>query len=664
MNKLSFIPLPGEDESSISLMYRCCEKNGYRTLLDINRQFHLRMHTPGTCLWKGCRSYKLLTDQDQVTAEEADKIATAFFEIKSNGRDTCIVYKGINFSGHSLRQNLALCLSCCRSGMLNNMHMFNWSDTCPIHHERYITSCPACLKPLNWLELRDYHCTCGHDLRMSSSVVEAADHHELISQALASHDSHFFNLAEDCIAAFQHFRTTNNNSVITNSCFQIASGGRQNFFEAIGKIQELYPSLHRRAILTPLLCSKNEYLRTHAIQYLYQAQQSKPQSHDPNCDCSKINFRFADAITLTCSIHNRAQLISEGLLEIDPTAPKYRCLTHSGNLCEMLWNISDVQWDTIDCLPDSKQEANLITLNDASSLLEIPITYVATFAKAGYFKSLKLLTHKQALVSMQEVQQFANTYITAAQIAKTSGLSYRHIHSLLASSPCEVVMLPFRLQIKIYYRASIPESLTQYLDKSSNSSLEALAESVMTFADAAVQLDLDVKDMRLLADMGIIEAKFYRGKSDAPTRKYCVGSSLPSAITWRSNFIKLHDLAKKMKCSAKMALNLYIKTNFVPYTQLISSILVTKSDAEKVIEHHEKYITLREAHILHKLFISELEDLIKHKVLIPLSRSDKDYLNGLITIPKQELLDWMATKYTTEKGIQRICRQRKIQTDI
>lgn len=83
MNKLSFIPLPGEDESSISLMYRCCEKNGYRTLLDINRQFHLRMHTPGTCLWKGCRSYKLLTDQDQVTAEEADKIATAFLKSKA-----------------------------------------------------------------------------------------------------------------------------------------------------------------------------------------------------------------------------------------------------------------------------------------------------------------------------------------------------------------------------------------------------------------------------------------------------------------------------------------------------------------------------------------------------------------------------------------------------
>lgn len=103
--------------------------------------------------------------------------------------------------------------------------------------------------------------------------------------------------------------------------------------------------------------------------------------------------------------------------------------------------------------------------------------------------------------------------------------------------------------------------------------IEALAESVMTFADAAVQLDLHVKDMRLLADRGIIEAKFYRGKSDAPTRKYCVGSSLPSAITWKSNFIKLHDLAKDMKCSAKMAINLYIKTSFVPYTQLISSIL-------------------------------------------------------------------------------------------
>ncbi|MCZ9638371.1 MULTISPECIES: hypothetical protein [Pseudomonas] len=450
--------------------------------------------------------------------------------------------------------------------------------------------------------------------------------------------------------------------MITNSCFQIASGGRGNFFEAIGKIQKLYPSLHRRAILTPLLCSKNSHLRKYATEYLYQVQQSRPQAHNQDCDCSKLNFRFADSIMLTCSVRNRAQLISEGLLEIDPMAPKYRCLTHSKNLCEMFLSMPEIPWDSTDYSPDTNQDIDLITLSEAAILLEIPISYVTTFAKSGYLKSLNLLTHKQALVSKQEVQHFADTYIMATQIKRNSHLSYQHIHTLLASTPCEVIILPFRLQVKLYLRDSVPDALTPYINKLTHTSQEQQTESVVTLADAALQLDLDTRDMRLLADMGIIEAKFYRGKNDVPTRKYCVDSSIPNAIAWRSNYFKLQELSEAIGCSAKMTINVYLKTNFVPYIQLISSTLITKDDATKVIEHHNTYITFREALSIHKVNIKDIENSIQSKTLNPLSRSDNNYLNGLITFPRQGFLDWLAAKYATEKGILRICRQRKIFT--
>ncbi|MCI0912351.1 hypothetical protein [Pseudomonas putida] len=110
-----------------------------------------------------------------------------------------------------------------------------------------------------------------------------------------------------------------------------------------------------------------------------------------------------------------------------------------------------------------------------------------------------------------------------------------------------------------------------------------------------------------------------------------------------------------------MTINVYLKTNFVPYIQLISSTLITKDDAAKVIEHHNTYITFREALRIHKVNIKD-EDSIQSKALYPLSRSDNNYLNGLITFPRQDFLDWLAANYATEKGILRICRQRNIFT--
>ncbi|WP_439253909.1 hypothetical protein [Pseudomonas monteilii] len=658
MDNFSSIPLPKPDESPISLLYRCCRNNGFRTpsqlILNQRLRFSCLIHT----FCKGSKFFTFITEQNVLFEPEANKIADAFFEPVLKDRETGIIYKGLFFPGKFVRPNLALCPSCVREGFLQNMHLFSWSNVCPQHNERYITSCPKCHAPLAWKELEDYHCPCRFDLRATESQPSSDPFHEILSHAVATDDSAFFTTVYELLTAYEYFRTPRNASTLTKACHQIALGGVTNFFEAITSLQKLYPSLHRIAFIAPLLKISDDNIKSYALQYLYTVSQKKPNSHPENCDCNKLRYSLSSAHFLAKGSKNLAHLISEKHLHFESAKTKYyfKKILGSDNLCAMLSQHPETIWDKTNSTPQPETNFKLITLDEGRQILQLSIADIITLVRAGKIKAIRLTSNSSALVSQSDIGRFSDNFVTLTNIRKSCILPANEVNALIRKISGEKISLNFRPTITIYRRSLLPQQITDALNK--RDQLLQSSEAVMNFADAAAALKLDPKDITSLINLGVIKCKTHINSRRLKGRTMCLTSSVLEAKQWKEGYFTILETAELAKCDSKMITRTYLKSSFVPYLRLRVTTLILKADAERLIYHIKKYITMTAAMSKYTLSSAVIAGLIGMQKLNPLQSEHSDFVIGAVTFRRHELQTCLEEKYSQHSGMQRVSRTR------
>ncbi|WP_139657494.1 TniQ family protein [Pseudomonas shirazica] len=658
MDNLSSIPLPKPDESPISLFYRCCKNNGFQTPNQLIRNQKLRFSSLTQTFCKGSKFFSFLMRQEILLESEANRIANSFFETTLKDREIGLTYKDLFFPGKFIRGHLALCPSCIRDGFLHNMHLFSWSNVCPKHNEEYITTCPECHETLAWAELRDYHCPCGYNLRETEPLLTQDPFHEILDHAVATADPDFFSTAYELLATFQYFRTQRNASTLTKACHQIALGGAANFFKAIASLQQLYPTLHRIALIAPLLKFSHKDIRNHSLEYLYTVSQSLPSSHAGNCDCNELKYTLSSAKLLTKGSKNFAHLISEKQIRF--VSPKGNCyikkLIYSENLCEMLMKHPAIEWNNFNSTPKSKKDFKLITLGEACQELELTIADAITLAQTGKIKTLRLTSTSGALISKGEVTRFSQNFTTLTNIRKFSTLRPDEISDYLRNIPSERISIDFRPIITLYQRELLPEAILFDL-KQRDHRLRS-KEGVVSFSDAAKVLNLDPKDIRPLIDLGIIKSTTHINSRRLKGRTMCLTSSVLAAKKWKEEHLTILETAKLADCSQKMITKNYLKQKFVPFLKLRTTSLILKKDAVKLIEHIKKHITLPAIMSKYNLTSSAITTLIASNTLTPLQSSHKDFLTGSVTFIKGDVHNALETKYSKHSGFNRVSRVR------
>ncbi|CRL51603.1 TniQ family protein [Pseudomonas sp. URMO17WK12:I11] len=655
MNKLLYTPLPLPEESVASLLFRCAKANGYKNLKSFSQAFQLDWSSLASCQWRGSTASKLLIRHGSLTMSDKRMILNSFPKQIRRGSSNFMLLHEVPYPVSMLRQKLVLCPSCIRNDCLNRMHAYRWSDVCPLHGEIYLERCPHCGSPFDWLRLEDYHCPCSFDLREASSISADKRSSEIINHALSEKKGDFFTLLMASMTALRYFHTVDNRLSIMESCVNIATAQKTVFFQEIRKLQNKYPTLHRRALLAPFILSPNAMLSHYGIEYFTACKQSKPSHHDQSCGCGTLLFTKKELRYIFNSSGSLAELNAKklkGIASLDPnhlTNPFYQC----PDICGSLINLDSIQWEHTNAFARPSANFELLTSSEAAMMLHTSPARIQKLAGAGLIKTQQFSKAQGLLIPMASIKDFNEKFILRSEILSRAGLN-RHVvnYILTGVNPIEVRSNAYTSGFLLYKRDEVPESLLSALDHSVTAIMQKPLgpDSLVTFADAAKQLSVNVKCIRPMVKSGLLNQMLVQSPDGSPGREYCTGDSLQKAMQWRDHYMSLGETAIQAKCSLRVIHTRYISTGFVECKQFGPTVFFSLEAVDKIRRHFEVFTT-------HLFFAREtgctifvISKLIEESKIHALTKDHPDFINGQILFRRIDAEEAIA-RYFAEKHV-------------
>nr|WP_279382095.1 TniQ family protein [Pseudomonas sp. OA65] len=647
--------MPKPHESAMSLLFRCATGNGISTahLLRDDR-LDRKAVTMTSALWQGSGPCELLASHTGFTAAEKDAITSCFYRISPEKGYPNVEIAGMTFPLSLLKQHLALCPGCAREGHLNQMHIFSFSEICPVHSERYITQCPSCCKPLLWTAINDYICPCKYDLRETLTVELNMKTPKLFNGALEAKDERFFATLVAAIAAMRFAHTPNNRGIIVDSCARIATGNKSNFFREIDRIQELFPSLHRRALLAPFVLSDDATLREYAMEYLFRSSQTQPLSHSSECQCGELSYTRKE-LGFIFDSHNvvlqRNPDIPLNALPLTRRAPKSERRYQCPDFCKVLYNRQDLLWDNDDTPGEPGDNFEVLSLTAAAEVLDTKTSTVRALIVSGLLKGHSVSYPNGLRTSLEAVQKFGQKYVLRSEVVRRSGLSGASLRKLLAGfTPIAISIVRFGSTVLVYQRKHLSEGMRLHLEKKDLAFLQPPlpADGMVTFGTVCKRLNLASKDVRALRDVGILLTAPFLGKNNRSVSERCTQESLQHALEWRKQHLSISELAKECGgYGTRTIYNRFLDTAVVPFIKL-DTYFVSIDAAKFIVNHLSSYITWNDLCSMTGMSQNSLVSFVEEKLLIPLPQEHPDAIKGLFLFKADEA-EQFATDYQRKR---------------
>lgn len=631
MSPLIFFPLPKDGESAMSLIYRCAIGNGISTkqlLRDAHK--HNQRCTMISGLWKAHAVCNLLTSHPLFEPHEKTSIQGCFYTPTGPSSQSGVDVAGVSFASSVMRADLALCPGCAREGFLNQMHAFNFSDVCPVHGELYAEKCPKCKNNLDWRSINNYFCPCGFDLRLTPTVLANNRTSQLLNTALNNKDTQFFSIFIAAMTAMSFAHTGDNRSFILESCTKIATGNKTFFFRELEKLQDRFPSLHRRALLAPFLLSANSMLSQYAKEYYFSACQTRPMSHAASCQCGELVFEAEEIKLIFGSDENVMALRNERRCVCSPTRRTIRKTFQCPELCKTLYTHKDILWERDDIPAEPLPDFELLNHITAADFLGTTPKTVRRLIISGLLKGAKLDNSSRIATSLREVQKFNSNYILKPEIIRKSGLSNNELRTLLLNlAPIAIRTTRYARKLLVYQRKHLPENLRHRLDRRNMNILKHLPYSrrLITFRIASERLSMPVKDVVALVKLGILETApgpIRRGRSH---REYCTEEGMKNALSWRERHLSVSEVDEATGCDSRIIHSRFINTGFIECIWL-ERAYITLDNAKKIHEHYRNYITTTSLYTKFGVSKPVISALIDAKKITPLPSGHPDALNG------------------------------------
>jgi hypothetical protein len=626
----------------MSLLFRCATGNGISTahLLRDDRPDRNGV-TKASALWQGSGPCELLASHTGFTAAEKQAITSSFYRISPEKSYPYVEIAGMTFPLFLLRQHLALCPGCARVGHLHQMHIFSFSDICPDHGERYVTQCPNCCKPLLWTSINNYICPCKYDLRETPTIEFNKKTPKLISSALEAKDEHFFEMLIAAIVAMRFAHTPDNRGIIVDSCARIATGSKFNFFREIDRIQEQFPSLHRRALLAPFILCEDATLREHATEYLFRSSQTQPLSHSSECQCGELRYTGKEL----SFIFDSHDVVLKGSPDIQlnalpltgratKSAQRYQC----PDLCKALYNQQDLIWENNDVPGEPGNSFEVLSLKAAAEVLDTSSSTVRALIVSGLLKGHPVSYPKKLSTSMDAVQKFGEKYVLRSEIVRRSGGSQASLRKLLAGLiPIAISITRFGSNVLVYQRKHLSEGMRLHLEKKDLAFLQPPlpADGMVTFGTVIKRLNLTSKDVRALRDVGILSTASFLSKDKRSVSERCTPEGLQHALEWRKQHLSISELSKVCGYGTRTIHNRFLDTAAVPFIEL-DTFFVSIDAAKFIVNHLNTYITWQDLCSMTGMAANSLVSFVEEKLLIPLPREHPDAIKDFFLFEVDE----------------------------
>lgn len=640
MTALTFYPLPRPQESALSLVYRCAVGNGISTAHLLGEAYQ-KYQRPKmiNALWEGHALYELLTCHPGFSMGEKEAIRECFYTTTRSDGILQVEIGGLIFPSALLRSNLALCPSCARDGYLHRLHSFSFCDLCPIHGEHFIDCCPECGVQLDWSTLNNYICPCGFDLRQAPKNLFNTYTAKLMSTALEEKNKEFFSLLIAAMSAMRFTHGIIDRSIILDSCARIATNNKSFFFREIEKIQDLFPSLHRRAILAPFLLSREPSLSEYAIEYLFSTSQSKPQSHSATCRCGELQFSNEELqLVLDClyyelgsSKHNHATLLQPHEANGKKT---YKC----PELCKSIYTQRNIIWEKQDEPGEPIKDFEYVGLQMAADLLQTTTRTVRRLINTGLLKGFKVHWPLETVTTIHLLKDFNEKYALRSELTRRSGLNGRPLQKMLAGlTPIAVRTTLYASNLLVYHRKHLSEDLRIRLDTHDLAITQPLPsrEGLVTYQSAGKRLNMTSKDIMALRKLGVLQTTPYQQKPGTEQLERCTPEGMAQAIAWRSTHVSISEIDTASGHSARLIHTRFIETGAISFIQL-DRVYVTTDDAKKILEHLKLYITASNFQSSTGISSVVISKLIEDNKLNPLHPEHPDAIEGLIVFKIEE----------------------------
>lgn len=637
MTTLPYIAIPRQDESFVSVIFRLAYLNGYSTIDSFFHAFHLGNGGIVLSQWTGSALYKLLMQQSTLSKEDKGSLHSIFKKKIIRSRIDSFLLNGMTMPTQMLRQSLVLCPSCVRAGLLGHMHSYEFCNVCPHHSEFFIERCPSCGSPFDWRKIQNWACPCGQDLRKLETQSTDIYSTNLVVQSLRKADTVYFKNLCCAIKATRFLITPHKTHTTLIDCQNIATGDKEYFFNYARRQQELYPCLHRRAILAPWVTLENSLLRTNAIEYFFAASQKRPPRHRPDCSCDKLLF---DTAELEFILNTRKPTTNNTKIKI-AYAPKTGRLYEASGLCDLLISSNTIIWEKENSSPFPCDANRLINAAEVADILSVRKETVHRLHSFGLLKGERFSRKVGILIKASEVEEFRKTYLLNREISKNLGIRPRTVHTMLNSAGIpDIKHSAFGASLIAYRKDEFPKDLLVFL-----TSQRAPAQPGKTinstrgviFGTTAKKLRIDLKDVPALIELGILHTIKTTRKSGVPGRELCSRESLCQALRWRNCHPSFAEVAKHSGCSTRILHSRYVSSQFIREIKLNVTSFMSRSDADRVTHHFKLYTSAKSARAEYRLGPQTIKQLISKKMIHPLHHTHKDYLKGQTTILRVEL---------------------------
>lgn len=632
--RLNFTPLPQNNESPISLLFRFAKHNGYQSIVQLSKDYpelKLRPNKFNVLHWKGSSLFLFLSQNPTLTEPERKCVEQCFYKYHRSSSVDLIDIGGIQFPASCIRKHLVLCPDCVRSGYLPQMHDLSFCNVCAIHGERLLDRCPSCENIFDWFTLKDFHCPCGFDIRMATATFLDSRDSEIISKALEERNSAFFALFNDCLKAYIFSRLSIDENDILHSCIRIATGNKSYFFREILRLQKKFPTLHRRAILAPFLLSQNHTLHTYAKECYLKTRQTKPKNHPTDCQCNALRFTLKQ-ISFILSKQRETFEINDKHLQKHKNNTQETGYTYScPKLCSALYNLPHIKWEDDEIQLDAMLDCEIVNCKEAAKILHTTAPTIARLINEGFLYGGELPKPTGLATTWEAIQNFNSRYILRSEIFHSSEIPRKKLCSELNKiNPIKIQTTRYSRKLTLYRRKDIPDSIFRrpHAKQPITTRRQTINKNkkVYTKLESAARLGMAYGDIPYLEKLGIIESCL-RPDKKLPTYSE---KSLTNAMKWKENYISLSEAAKQTGIPINTILKHFINTNYITCVDLLRTY-ITKEDALKISNHYQNYISLKQLMLKTHLSTITIRELISSNKISPLTSEHPDYLDNMIT---------------------------------
>lgn len=697
MSDLPYLAIPYKDESPRSILIRTAFHNGYSSITQLAR----RLDAPPSyslqenLLGNSGLSKRFIDENPKFK----DKIKSSFYnQVKGPTSNSPVIINNTQIPFSFLRTNgHFVCPDCLKNdGYIKQIHDINIVDICPIHKRFLRSTCGQCGVPLKWTYPETQSpCECKNSITQTHLADESSGA-EFIQKSLENDNVELFAELKYILRALKFYAEDNvvERNKILNEAIKIVTDPTASLRQHLKNKKSQYSCLIIRVIATPFLMPGSNKISEICLGLLNEFPPEYSIKYN-NCQCKNASLTLSEAaVCLEVTYDTLRKLSTYITPTLDSKTQKktysYKDLCHffrsfysknninltvseslsftapGKSIIEKIKQIKDGHLEILKSdqrkglsgvfVPSFEYKTNLrvdefsdlLTISEVSTYFNVYKDAVRNILNTGKLKSI-VMRGTQPYFDIKQVEEFHNKYIFLKPLAEQIGMPKMKLKNNLERLGINKVASS-SITSPLYSRADLGKIGRLKTHTEPNPQISSIRKKLavkkkpLTINNAiqanniSLHLGIHIRLISKLEKYGLLQKVAYQNSHNSNSRYYSI-SSFKTATIWLGSAKTIEEFSDECHIHRAHFTKRYISNQFInPLRLNCITILISKKDQQKVIQHRKKYCTCSEADLFHNAPEKHFQNLVKTARIPSVEKSKLNYDFGTI------LLEWSVIK--------------------